>query len=379
MKKLKVLQVNKLYYPEIGGIEKTLQQISEGLKGQLDVEVKVLVCQKKGRGKTEWVNGVEVHRAGSLGVVASVPISFSFLWKFRKLAKDSDVIQLHLPFPLGDLACLLSGYKGKVVVFWHSDVVKQKRWMLLYRPIMERFLKRSDTILVGAAGIAGGSKYLGPYLEKCKVVPFAVKDDILISGEKYLEEQGYERKNQMLNFLFVGRLVYYKGCSILLDAMARMEAESTLTIVGSGDLESDLKRQCLELGIEKRVTFTGSVSSAKIEQCFKEADVFVLPSIERSEAFALVQLEAMAYGVPVINTNLPSGVPEVSVHMETGLTVKVGDVVGLAKAMDWMATHIDERIALGMKARERVEKTYTQKRMIENILNVYCDLLKDGR
>lgn len=81
MDELKILQVNKLYYPAIGGIEKTLQQISEGLNEQPNVELKVLVCQKKGKGKVELVNGVEVHRAGSLGVLASVPISFSFLWK----------------------------------------------------------------------------------------------------------------------------------------------------------------------------------------------------------------------------------------------------------------------------------------------------------
>lgn len=178
MEKIRVLQVNKLYYPEIGGIEKTLQQISEGLNQQDDIELKVLVCQKKGRGRVDQVNGVEIHRAGSFGVLASVPISFSFLWKFKEMAKEADVVQFHLPFPLGDLACILSGYRGKVAAFWHSDVVKQKKWMILYRPVMELFLKRADVILVGAEGIAKGSKYLSPYLDKCRIVPFAVTDRI---------------------------------------------------------------------------------------------------------------------------------------------------------------------------------------------------------
>lgn len=379
MRKIKILQVNKLYYPEIGGIEKTLQQLSEGLNELPEIDLKVLVCQKKGRGKTELVNGVKIHRSGSVGVLSSVPISFPFLWKFKMMAKDRDIIQLHLPFPLGDLACLLSGYKGKVIAFWHSDVVKQKKWMVLYRFIMELFLKRADLILVGAQGIADGSKYLKPYLGKCKVVPFAVENQILTSGKAYLDRHGYNRKHQALRFLFVGRLVYYKGCSVLLEAMARLNEPVVLTVVGSGDLEADLIAQCRELAIENRVEFAGNVSSEKIKQYFEEADVFVLPSIERSEAFALVQLEAMAYGIPIINTNLPSGVPEVSIHMQTGYTVEPNDVEELVKAMDWMATHSDERIAMGMGARKRVENIYTQEQMISNSMKAYYSLLENGR
>ena len=183
MEKIKVLQVNKLYYPEIGGIEKTLQQISEGLQQEPDIDIKVLVCQKKGRGQTDCVNDVKVHRSSSFGVLASVPLSLSFFANLRNMSKHCDVIQFHMPFPLGDLACLLSGYHGKVAAFWHSDVVKQKKWMILYRPVMELFLKRADVILVGAQGILEGSRYLKPYRDKCRVVPFAVTDEVLQAGK----------------------------------------------------------------------------------------------------------------------------------------------------------------------------------------------------
>lgn len=376
MEKIKVLQVNKLYYPEIGGIEKTLKQLSEGLSKQNDLEV--LVCQKKGRGVIEWVNGVKVYRAGSFGVVSSVPISISFIWKFRKMTKNKDLVHLHLPFPLGDLACLLSGYKGKVIAYWHSDVVKQKGWMLLYRPLMVRFLKRTDIILVGALGIARGSKYLQPYLGKCREVPFAVEDSIFKSGEQYLLRNGYKRNQKGLSFLFVGRLVYYKGCSVLVEAFSKMSGNSELTIVGSGDLELELMEQCRELKIESRVHFIGNAPEEKLIKFFERADVFVLPSIERSEAFALVQLEAMAYGIPVINTNLPSGVPEVSIHKQTGLTVEPNSPVQLKEAMEWMERHPEERIEMGKAARKRVAENYTQQRMIYNLQKVYNELMEDG-
>lgn len=376
MEKIKILQVNKLYYPEIGGIEKTLQQISEGLSKDPRVDLKVLVCQKKGKGQVEYVDGVEVHRSGSLGVVASVPISFSFIWNLRKLAKDMDVIQFHLPFPLGDLACLLSGYRGKVVAYWHSDVVKQKKWMLLYRPVMERFLKRADVILVGAEGILKGSKYLAPYQGKCKVLPFAVSDEILKSGGEFLREDGYrmpEDEDQLV-FVFIGRLVYYKGCSVLIDAFAKIKNKPFLIVIGDGPLRENLEKKVVDLGIETRVSFLGRVTDFAKAECLKKADVFVFPSIERSEAFGLVQLEAMAYGVPVINTYLPSGVPEVSVHRKTGLTVKAGDANALAEAMKWMVEHPDERRIMGDEARKRVEKNYTEKNLIHNIKQIYTEL-----
>lgn len=378
MEKMKILQVNKLYYPEVGGIEKTLQQISEGLNDTEDL--KVLVCQKKGRGVVEKVNGVAVHRSGSLGVVASVPVSFPFLWDLRKMSKDRDVIQYHLPFPLGDLGCLLSGYRGKVVAYWHSDVVKQKRWMVLYKPIMKRFLQRADVILVGAEGILDGSRYLKPYREKCKVVPFAVTDDILHAGSDYLAQYGYQKEKNSINFLFIGRLVYYKGCSVLLEAFAGLAGdakETTLTMIGEGSLKEELRQQVEAYKIADRVFFKGHVDDGELRQCMEEADVFVLPSVERSEAFGLVQLEAMAYGMPVINTSLPSGVPEVSIHGETGLTVAPGSAGELRASMEWMVDHPQERLEMGKAARKRLEEKYTQEIMVGNIKKIYEDLCGD--
>ena len=111
---MKILQVNKLYSPHIGGIERVIQDISEGLSDRYDIEV--LVCQPKGRTADEVVNGIKVRRSGSIGTYFSMPVSIPFLFHFRKMARAADIVHVHLPFPLGDLACLLSGYKGKVVV-----------------------------------------------------------------------------------------------------------------------------------------------------------------------------------------------------------------------------------------------------------------------
>lgn len=367
MEKIKVLQINKLYYPTTGGIERVVQQIAEGLKDSTDM--KVLVCKEKGIGGIESVNNVEVHRAGSLGVFFSLPISFSFFWKLRKLSKDRDVLHFHTPFPLGDLACLLSGYRGKVVVWWHSDIVRQKKIMILYRPIMEWFLRRADVIIVATQGHIDGSDYLLKYKDKCEIIPFGVDPVIEKNGEEYLKKTGPVHKDK-LNILFVGRFVYYKGCEILLKAVSKV-AGIELTMVGGGELKEKLIKETVRLGIQDKVHFSGSLDEDGLHRAFEECDVFVLPSIIKSEAFGLVQIEAMAYGKPVINTNLSSGVPYVSLDHITGLTVPPNDVQALAEALQWMVDHEEERIEMGKKARKRVEEHYHMEDMLNKVYKIY--------
>lgn len=364
---LKVLQVNKLYYPITGGIERVVQQIAEGLNDKTDM--KVLACQQNGRTVIEDVNGVKVHRAGSLGLFYSMPISFSFLKQLSTLSKDRDVIHFHMPFPLGDLGCLLSGFKGKVVVWWHSDIVRQKKLMSLYRPIMKRFLTRADIIIVATQGHIDGSDYLPEYRHKCVIIPYGVDKDIEAKGDKYIMESAPKRK-EIINMLFVGRFVYYKGCELLLEAFSNVKG-AELTLIGSGNLEETLKNQAKELGITDKVHFLGNASVEQLNNAFAECDVFVLPSVLKSEAFGLVQIEAMSYGKPVINTNLPSGVPYVSLDHITGLTVTPNDVQALTKAMQWMVDHEDERIEMGKKAKERVKECFQIENMLKNVLEIY--------
>lgn len=365
----KVLQVNKLYYPYTGGIEKVVQQLAEGLQDKVDMEV--LVCRERGRTRKERVHGIPVIRAGSLGVLFSLPISFPFLWQLKRLAKDKDVIHFHMPFPLGDLGYLLSGYKGKVVVWWHSDVVRQKTLMKFYRPIMEKFLKRADVIIVATQGHIDGSDYLPKYKDKCVIIPYGIDSAIEKRADTYIEK-GAVISSKEVNILFVGRLVYYKGCDILLKAFCSVQG-AKLTIVGSGPLEDNLKKIASDNNISDKIEFLGSVSEERLCKAFEECDVFVLPSVVKSEAFGLVQIEAMAYGKPVINTSLPSGVPYVSLDGITGLTVHPGDVKALADAMQWMADHPEKRFEMGRKARERVKECYQMKDMLGSVLKVYED------
>lgn len=373
--KIKVLQVNKLYYPWTGGVERVVQQLAEGLCDKTDM--KVLVCQAKGRTKVETVNNVRVYKAGSLGIYFSMPISLSFIRHLRKLSKDRDVIHFHMPFPLGDLACLLSGFKGKVVVWWHSDIVRQKCLMMFYRPIMEKFLERADVIIVATQGHIDGSDYLPKYRSKCVIIPYGLSKEFEKKADNYCEKI-HPRIKQAVKMLFVGRLVYYKGCDVLIEAFRKVNG-AELVIIGDGVLKTPLLQKVISYGLENKVTFLGSVDKDRLNQALEECDVFILPSVAKSEAFGLVQIEAMAYGKPVINTNLSSGVPHVSLDHVTGLTVPPNDVEALANAMQWMVDHEEERLQMGKRARERVKKNYRLDVMLNRILDLYNQLVSKER
>lgn len=383
MGQIKVLQTNKLYYPVTGGIERVVQQLAEGLSDK--TETTVLVCQKEGRTVHENINEVPVIRCRTLFHVSSLPISLSYVWRFKKEAQKNDIVHIHMPFPLGDFACLLSGYKGKVVLWWHSDIVRQKRMMFFYRPLMNWLLRRADAIVVATEGHIKGSKYLKPYAGKCVIIPFGVDDHIKKEADSWFSEGKKEPGKECVRFLFVGRLVYYKGIKNLLEAYSelvskeqKLKEKMVLDIVGSGPLEKELYEYVRENGLQDRIFFHTKVTDAQLMEFYKKCDVFVLPSQQRSEAFGLVQIEAMVFGKPVINTNLPSGVPYVSLDGITGLTVETSDIDGLAQALKKLATDDECRLQMGKAARQRVEKEYTMEKMLQKTYNLYEKLVREG-
>ena len=348
----------KAYDPHIGGIETVMQQTAESMRKY--AKIKVLCCRDR-RGLTvrDKVHGVPVTYAGSFGTIASCPLSLSYFGEFRRKVMLADAVELHLPFPLADLALLLSGYKGRVVVAWHSDVVRQKLLLKLYTPLMKWLLKRADAILVATQAHIDNSPYLRPYREKCVIVPYGI-DPAEYDDRPHLSPlNGMLHDKSAKKVLFTGRLVYYKGADVLLEAFAKVQTNAELFLAGTGVLEPELKQRAEALGIASRVHFLGRRMTPELRDMFADCDIFVLPSVANSEAFGIVQLEAMYYGKPVINTALPTGVPLVSIGGETGLTVPPSDAQALADAMETLLSDDALRAKYGAAARERVLREFS--------------------
>ena len=366
MRKLKILEVNKAYFPHIGGIETLVKQYSEEL-GQFDTQVRTLVCcDNRGGSIRERVNGVPVIRAANFGTYFSCPISTQFVKQFRRLSQKADVIHIHMPFPLADFAMLLSGFKGKVVLSWHSDIVKQKKLLTLYKPLLKYLLNRADVIFVATEGHIDGSDFLPEYREKCRILPYGITvEDYLNIDRKPILTEKLTDKNSVKVF-FTGRLVYYKGVDVLLKAF-RLVNGCELFVAGTGELEAELKAYAKEHNMEDKVHFLGFLPDDELKQAYADCDIFVLPSVAKSEAFGIVQLEAMVYGKPVINTLLPSGVPHVSIHKKTGLTVPPSDFESLSAAILALARNRELREEYGKNAADRVMENFNEKDIIRKL------------
>lgn len=376
MRRINVLHIYKFYLPYLGGIEKTIRIIAEGLKDK-DIESRILVCasEKTLKSKEEVIGTIRVSRANSLGYLFSTPLSTNFIKKFILLSKNADILHIHSPFPLGEVAYLLYNPQNKrLVVTYHADI-SQTRWACLapiYKHILKRLLDKADCIIASSPTIIESSPLLHMNINKCKIIPFGIdlnKWGLVANEKKKALRDRLELGNDKV-VLFVGRLTYQKGLDFLISAMQAVNAK--LIIVGGGDLYKHLEKRTAEMGVKSKIRFMGYISGDELQIYYSIADVFVLPSI--TETFGLVQLEAMAFGIPIVNTEQPSGVTFVSLHNETGITVPPRDSVALANAINTILENDALRQHFSEKALERV-KLFSLERMLRETHKVYQDVM----
>ncbi len=341
-------------------------------------EVTALVCNSRFAGEEAELDGVRVVRLASLGRFRSMPVAPGFPGALSRLARDAALIHTHHPFPLGEVSVLLARPRVPVVVTWHSDIVAQRLLLKGYAPLLRRFLARVDLILVTSPQYRDSSPWLAPHLDKCRVAPLGIDvAPLAATPETDARAQSVRREIGSPLVLFVGRFIYYKGCDVLLEAFSQVvpdTAEARLLMVGEGPLEAELRRRAERLGIADRVVFRPTASEADLTAYYHACDFLVLPSVARSEAFGLVQLEAMACGKPVISTDLPTGVPFVNADGRTGLVVPPCDPTALARAMTALITDPAAARHMGTAARERVHAEFTQDVMVWRVADVYREL-----
>jgi rhamnosyl/mannosyltransferase len=173
--------------------------------------------------------------------------------------------------------------------------------------------------------------------------------------------------------LFVGRLRYYKGLHVLLDALPEVPAQ--LLVGGDGPERARLAAQAAALGIGERVHFLGDVSDDDLPALYHAADLFVLPAHLRAEALGLSQIEALASGVPCVSTELGTGTSYANIHGETGLVVCPGDAAALAQAINTLLADPERRRRMGAAGQRRVAALFTRERMVAANEAVYRDVL----
>jgi glycosyltransferase involved in cell wall biosynthesis len=366
-----VLHIYKDYYPPVyGGIEKTVSLLARGVRDEYDV--RVLVTNRRLKTEIEHADGIEVIKVGSLGRFVSAPLSPRFPSMLRRY--DADILHFHCPNPTGDIAYFLAKPRGKVVITYHSDVVRQWWAMSVYGPILRRFLQRADAILPTSPNYIRSSPYLSKVAEKCHVVPLGVPiESYARTAEREAAAHRIRRSFQGELIVFVGKLRYYKGLHFLLQAMKEIRAH--LLIIGSGPERDALAAMCRRFGIEEKVTFLGELSDEEVVRHLHAADIFCLPSHLRSEAYGICQIEAMACGLPVVSTNLDTGVPFVNQHEVTGLVVPPASARHLVEAIELLLKNEQLRREMGRRAQQRAIQEFNSSLMVQRVKEIYKKVL----
>jgi rhamnosyl/mannosyltransferase len=330
------------------------------------VDLRVLVAGGRHSGTLESYDGVTVQRLRTWFSLAGTPFYPDLAAAIRYARPD--VLHVHLPNPVAAAACLGSGYRGPLVVTYHSDVVRQRLLNHIYNPLVHRLLDRCSGIIVSSPNYLFSSPVLGRHADRCRIIPLGIRSEEFSAPDPPAAGHEWERRSPRI-ILGVGRLVYYKGFECLVRAMESVDAR--LVLVGDGPLRKPLERIAAGLGILHKVEFAGNVSHSELVALYHAAAIFVLPSVARSEAFGIVQLEAMAAGKPVINTSLQSGVPFVSRHEETGLTVAPGHAMAMATAINRLLGDPAACSAFGAAARARVQRLFHVRQMAQKTLQLY--------
>lgn len=369
--------VNKLYWPHVGGVEEAVRNLAIGLRelNQKDLSVRVLAANTSLKTVRQEIDGIPVTKVASLGRLRSAPLALTL--PFWLGALKSDIYHFHFPSPPFEVMYLGSSVQGKLVVSYHTDIVRQQILLKFYSPLIRRFLAKAEVIITSSPNMVKYSPFLSQFNQKCVVIPYGIdikRFELTPKASSKLKEIQQKYGSPLL--LFVGRLIYYKGLEYLIEAMKDINA--SLIIVGKGPLQKKLAAQAQKLGVADRIQFLGEVADEELPLYFHACDIFVLPSVERSEAFGLVQLEAHACSKPVVSTNLTTSVPFANLDGKTGLVVPPRSSEALAQATNKLLADSNLRKQLGEAGKQRVEKEFTREVMAKKVMEVYKGLLDDG-
>jgi len=380
---MRILQLGK-FYPIRGGVEKVMWNLTQGLaergvpcdmlcaklkKDRPDAEHEIMASETKDGLVIEFGPENRVICVPALTKKAATMISPAMIFWLRKHAREYDIIHVHHPDPMAALALWLSGFKGRIILHWHSDIVAQKLLLHFYKPLQKWLIQKAEWI-VGTTPI---------YLEKSPALYYVQQKTVCvpigIAPVIYEPDQAEHFRNLYPGKKIVfalGRLVAYKGFHYLVEAARLLPDNYVVLIGGTGPLKEELQEQIHRLHLDKKVRMLGFIQNEYLPEMFGACDVFVMSSQMKTEAFGIVQIEAMSCGRPVVATTIPgSGVSWVNENGFSGLNVPPKDPKALASAITAVCSDEDTYLRFRAGAMERFENCFTSRIMIDRIMHLY--------
>ena len=362
----KIVSLGKFYYPTKGGVEKVTKDIAEIVAG-LGFESKVIAFDGV-QEKVEYINGVTIKRYKKFKI-GPAPISIKFLKEADRLFNESDLLIAHYPNPIVETAILRNPSKKPLILFYHSDLVGYNKIITnLYNNHTRKLLERSDIIISTSPNYMDNSKILSKFKSKVKIIPLVINPTEFQTNNEYnFDKLKYQKK-----VLFVGRFVKYKGVEFLIKALKYLDKDVELILAGGGERYKKYKKLIKKEKLEGKVHFIINPTDEILKSIYKAVDVFVLPSIMRSEAFGIVSLEAMYNELPIVTTELGTGTSFYNIPYQTGMIVQPKNEKQIAEAIVMCLKNKDK---WGKKAKEVVESKFTFDTFKKEISEVIENLL----
>jgi rhamnosyl/mannosyltransferase len=374
---MKVLQLAKFYAPDHGGIESVARDLSTGLLRH-GCEVTVVCAHKRWQQADERdAMGVRIVRAPSLGMLLSTSMAPALPRLLRREGRDADVVHVHMPDPLAALAVWIARPRAKVVLHWHSDVVRQRVSRHLYQPLERWLLRRADAVVATSPAYADSSPMLRSVRDKVAVIPIGAHAPEPVDAA--LVQRLRQRYGERRIVFCLGRMAHYKGWEVLIEAARSLPADVLVVIGGGGPELPRYRARAAAAGVQDRLQFVGPLSAASVEAHFTLAAVFCMASTSRAEAFGVAVLEAMARGLAVVSTDIPgSGLGWLQQPGVTGLQVTAGDAHALAQALCRLLDDAPVRARLGAAGRARWAEFFTAETMADQTVALYRRLLNEN-
>ena len=365
-------------YPT-GGAETVAISLAKVL-AQKGHEIFIFTSSANSSNEVEEYNGLAIYRYGTNFKFASSRFSLGLLKNPRRY--PTDLVHVHASVPMGDLAGFLYAKKKQkpLIVTLHLDLGSYKGFAIklgysLYCMLIGKLLSWANVIISPSRYYISEIRALDKYKDKVIVIPNGIDVgdfNAAYSREDSKRELGFSPSDRLL--LYVGNFEPRKGLDILIKAMPRIlkEAQNTnLVLVGDGIMRDKLEALAKKLGVAEHVKFTGFVNKSEKIRYYKSADIFILPSLY--EIFGIVNLEAMACGIPVVASKV-GGIPEVVKDGKNGLLIPPGNSEALADALIYLLENEDVREKMGKSGRKKVEG-YSWERIAEETEKVYNEVL----
>lgn len=371
---MRVLHAYKVFPPDIvGGITEVIAYIAEGMAPRH--ESSLLVARSRGWGRRYTFGTIPVEALFSFGTLLSTPIAPSFPFVLARRSRQAALVALHQPFPLNDIAVALGlPSETALVVHWHGEIVGQRSLTGLVAPFIRRTLARAQRIIVSQPALVSESPFLAAHGEKCAIIPYGIDVSYWTELDGAQRRRVDELRSRYPRLVMAtGRLVPYKGFDVLIEALRHVDA--TAIIVGEGPLRDDLLRMAQQRGVAERVILAGMLSRDDLKVHLHAAQLFAFPSVSAAEAFGIVQIEAMAVGLSIVNTDLPTGVPHVARHGLEALTVSPNDPAMLAAAIAQLLADRALAQRLGAAGRRRATTDYALQSFVQRIEEVYDEAM----